>query len=187
MIRRSTWILLLIFALLLGFAWYLNRPKPVEPVPDSISEYESPISLFGDNAGEVVSFQIKGNEQTVGISREEGNGWVFTDETHEGAVDQSIAESAASQLTALLLIEEKVVIAPQYVGLKPPEYEISVKFSTGETHTLYIGDETPSGSGYYVQLDEGNVAIVDYFGIRSMLSLLDAPPYAPTPTESPSP
>ena len=188
MIRRSTWISLLVFALLLGLAWYLNRPKPVEPVPTPTSESESPVALFADESGEVTAFQISGDSKTISLAQEGNRGWVFTDDADKDLpVDQSQAESAATQFKALALLEQKVIIAPQYVGLNPPLYTITLQFAHETEHTLLVGEQTPSGSGYYVQLDGGDVAIADYYGMQAILNLLVASPYAPTPTPSPAP
>ena len=42
--------------------------------------------------------------------------------------------------------------------------------------TLLIGDQTPLGSAYFVQVDGGDIVTVDAFYIAALQNLLDVPP-----------
>ncbi len=183
MIRRSTWILLIILVLVVGAYFYLSNRKAQQAAnatPTAASTTEGK-PLFAVSEGNAVDITVKDSTgKNVEIARNESGAWVLKAPIAADA-NQGSAEAAATQVTSL-----RVLANPQLgfdvAGLTKPEYTIVVKFSTNKTHTLGVGALTPIQDGYYTSLDNGPVQIVDKSGLDVLIGLLSQPPYATTPT-----
>ena len=199
MIKRNTWVLLALFAVLVGFALYQKyKPASEEPAEEeelTIIETLAPVEfLFPAEEGVVISILIESKEGEV-ISVERGDeGWRVTRPVEANA-DQGPVEAAASQSTALSILD-RLDIDPAAAGLESPAYTITVGFTSGKVVTAEIGDETPIGSGYYARKDGGGVLVITKDGLDALLNLLwyspalatNTPPPSetPTPTSTPS-
>ena len=194
MFSAGTWITLLLLAVLIGFTFYLNRKK------ETIAAEATPTggeitSVFAATEGTVSSIEIKPVDgETVRIARNEQNAWAI-ELPLETEADQGLAEAAATQISALKVIDP-VDGKLDVFGLDNPAYTITIEFAGGtpalaggarETHTLEIGDSTPTNSGYYVRVDKDKMMITDLSGIDSLLQLVNFPPYLNTPTPTPLP
>lgn len=188
MIKRNTWLLLALFAALAGFAVYLNnKPETAAPKADATpSATVAPVEfLFPAQEGVVTSLLIESREgEVVRVARGQ-DGWTLT-RPLEAKADPGPMESAASQVTALTVVS-RLDLDPAVVGLKSPAYVITVGFSSGRSVRAEIGDETPTGTGYYVRKDDGSILVINKYGLDALLGLLHSPPYLETPTPSPSP
>ena len=195
MLPAGTLITVLLLAVLIGFAYYLNREKGI--TADTTPTSEKATSVFPATLGTVSSIEInsiEGDAQRVRIARNEQNVWAIEKPTATEA-DQGLAEAAATQVSALKVISQ-IKGNPNIFGLDNPTYIITIEFAGGtpalaggakEKHTLEIGDSTPTNSGYYVRLDKDKMMITDLSGIDSLLQLGMFPPYLNTPTPTPIP
>jgi hypothetical protein len=182
--KRSTWIVLVIFLALVGLLFYLNqRELPAEEAdvtPAAPVEY-----LFNETDGLPTSIEIesKSGEQ-VEIERNEAGVWVLK-QPIETEADQGSAEAAASQLTSLR-IESRPEVAPAEAGLVEPSYIMTVNLTGGKVEVVRIGDLTPTSSGYYTNIDGSDeILIVGKTGLDALLTLVTLPPYVETPTPIP--
>ena len=73
-------------------------------------------------------------------------------------------------------------IDPEIVGLKDPEYTLTIRFTGGVERTVKIGVVTPTESGYYVQDADGEIVIVSKSSLDSLWDCLTNPPYLETLT-----
>lgn len=182
--KRTTWIVLVIFLALVGLMLYLNQQEPAteeaEVTPTALTEY-----LITATDGLPTSIEIQNDSGAkVAIARNEAGEWVLK-QPIETKADQGSAEAAASQLTSLRIVS-KPEVAPADAGLVQPSYILTVKLTGGTVKTVRIGDLTPTESGYYTSIDESEeVLIVSKTGLDSLLILVDAPPYVSTPTSMP--
>lgn len=185
MIRRNTWILLILLAALVGFALYLrnrNAQQAASATPTSAAETggAKPSPLFSPNEGQVTDVKIQDTTgKAVEIKRNAAGEWVLQAPI-EAKADQAAAEAAATQVSSLQVISS-VPLGFDVVGLDKPAYTMTIAFSAGKTYTLAVGAKTPIQDGYYTSLDKGPVRIVDKAGIDALVSLLSQPPYAATP------
>jgi hypothetical protein len=178
--QTGTWITVLIFLALIGTSVYLNRQKntaQVEATPASEPSY-----LFSATAdGSPTSIEIKpATGETVRIARNAQNAWAL-ELPIEAKADQGLSEAAASQISALEILDP-IDADPAIFGLANPAFVITVKFDGGKNHTLEVGDPTPTNKGYYVRVDNDKMMIVDLSGIDSLLRLAASPPYVSTAT-----
>lgn len=179
MIRRNTWIFIVVLAALIGFSFYLSAQKAKQAAVATPTT--SSATLFGSDEGSPNDIQIEDSTgKSVEVARNESGTWVLKAPT-EGAADQASAEAAATQISALRVLGD-VQLGPDIVGLDKPSYTIMIGFTGGKTHTLTIGSVTPIQTGYYAQLDGGKTQIVDKQGLDALLNLLTNPPYAATAT-----
>jgi hypothetical protein len=197
MIKRNTWILLVLFAALVGFALFQKYKPPTEEPDEDVTPTATvaPVEfLFPAEEGVVTSILIESKEgEVIGVERGE-EGWVVTIPVEANA-DQGPVEAAASQATALTILS-RLKIDPAAAGLDAPAYTITVGFTSGKVFTAEIGDETPIGSGYYARKDGGDVLVITKDGLDALLNLLwyspalatdtPLPSETPTPTQTPS-
>ena len=65
-------------------------------------------------------------------------------------------------------------------GLAQPQMEIILTLEDGDILNITVGDRTPDGNTYYVQVPGSNdVALVDYTWYEVLERLVKEPPYAP--------
>ncbi len=179
MICRNTWVLIVILAALVGFAFYLKNQK-AKTLAEATS---TPSSLVLFNSSEGAPTDIKIDNLTgnsVEVARNSSGTWVLKAPT-SAAADQASAEAAATQVGALQVLSD-VQLGPDVVGLDKPSYVITITFASNKTHKLTVGSTTPIQNGYYVQVDAGKIQIVEKQGLDALLGLITTPPYAATLT-----
>jgi hypothetical protein len=182
--KRSTWIVLVIFLALVGLLFYLNqRESPAEGA--EVTPTETVEYLFSETAGLPTSIDIEAKSgERVAIERNEAGEWVLK-QPIETEANQGSAEAAASQLSALRVLSRPEV-APDDAGLGEPSYVMTVKLTGGTEEVVRIGDLTPTSSGFYTNINGSEeVLIVDKTSLDSLLTLVTSPPYAETPTPTP--
>jgi hypothetical protein len=185
MVRRSTLILLVVFVILVGFAWILqhNQTNKQEAVatmtPTTTTAY-----LYNLNGRQVDDINIaasSGNQVDFFLDSTSGN-WSIRDLPIEQA-DSLQIESKTAQLMALQAVETLVEPPPlDSIGLETPAYIITMTTADGGQLITNIGSVTAIGSGYYVKVGQDKVVIVDKVVMDDILSLLTNPPLLPTAT-----
>lgn len=181
MIRRSTLVVLIILAALIAFAFYLRNQKGQQGAAATPTTSSTSRPLFAASEGSVTEIRVLDSAGiSVDLARDQSGKWVLKAPKAADA-DQAAAEAAATQVTAL-----HVLSTPQLTldiaGLSQPAYIMTFTFSTGKTHKLAVGAETPIQDGYYTSLDSGPIQIVDLQGLDALIKLLTQPPYPATPT-----
>jgi hypothetical protein len=158
-----------------------NNPSETTETPVSTSFLVQEI----DNP--LVSIRIFDHEyHIIEIQRNPAGFW---DITLPGlaTADQALASEAETQINALEIstIIDPVNALSDY-GLEFPAYTIKLNYSNAVEHKIEVGASTPTGSGYYVQLDDKAVYIVSQYSLDAVTSLISNPPYPPTVTPSPT-
>lgn len=185
LISRGTWIALLLLALVAGYTYYLNNKAETEAEATATPAAEIEF-VFGNDTGILTSMEVAPAEgETVKVERNSENAWAVT-QPLELEADQGVVEAAASQITALTVLD-RVDADLDILGLDSPQYTINITFEDGSKHTLEIGDNTPTNKGYYARLDKKDILIVSLSGIDALTNLVNTPPYLYTPTPTPVP
>jgi hypothetical protein len=185
MVKRPTWILLIVLALVVG-AYFLikNHPfKKFEPTPTpSANGY-----LVTQTDGVLQSLRIYDQKgHNFQMQRDLSKIWVITAPT-SGAADQGLAGAAETQVGALQIVTTlETPPEPSAVGLDVPADTMELGFVSGASHKIEIGNLTPTGSGYYVHYDGGKIYVISQSGIDALLNLLTSPPYPATATPPPT-
>jgi hypothetical protein len=180
MIRRTTWIVLAIFVGLLGLAWYLQRTQGEATASETPTPGVQPLYSLADEsvAGLTVT---DAQENVVALERGEEGEWTLLEPAEP--VDLNKAQAAVDTLLSMnILSKPEPAPAIDAVGLTTPAYTIVLTSNDGEQITTTVGKTTPTGSGYYVQIDGGPIYVVSQFGMDSVTGLVANPPVAATAT-----
>jgi hypothetical protein len=185
MIRRPTVVYITILIAVVAVYLYVNSRgqsagAAATPGPTTEVSY-----LFPAQTGSPTSIEIRARSgESVELARNAQQAWVLK-QPFEAAAEQGSSEAAASQVTTMRVLEKIAKIDPEVVGLRDPQYNLTVKFSNGTERTAHIGVVTPTESGYYVQDSAGgDVLVISKSSVDALLGLLTSPPYLETPTPS---
>lgn len=193
MVRRSTWMVLGIFVILvLGvLIWqhYGKTGESVEPTP-TVKVTSLVLDLGVRN---IARFTITGvNGESISFERDSNNVWVVFGQPAELA-DSTQIETVVS---SLIFLTVNTTLTPQpsldSMGLDNPSYIITLFLDDGEQIALYVGNLTPTGTGYYTRVDDDPAVVVGKIDMDAVVNMLKIPPlaatYTPTvtPTETPT-
>ena len=183
MIRQSTWIVLIVFVLVVGAAILVEKTPYFQPKPTPTSTTAP--SLY---SGTPVAFTLtESNGFTTSAKLQDNKTWVALQPLN-GPVDQGQMAELISQIQGIAVVATLPTPPPASAsGLQTPTDTITITDSTNQQHVLKIGSKTPTSSGYYVQLDQNNPVIVDTSTIDRIIQILSGVGATPTPTSSPTP
>lgn len=182
MIRRSTWIVLLVFLVVLAGFLYLQRSTQDEEI--EIPPTSSSQKLFELAESDLASVTIQSSDgNTVVLNRSDEGEWVYA-QAPSGETDIAAIQSALGQfLNAQIVSSPGSLPGLEALNLENALFKILLIGQDGNQIVMNIGKETPTGSGYYVLVsDQRQVVVVNKFGIDALLNLLENPPLKPTPT-----
>ncbi len=186
MIRRNTWIILIVFIILLGITWAWQRSKEeaaLKATPTPGARYLFTVQETDLNKLEMRDIQ---GRQIV-LERDVSGGWALKVPQTE-ATDTERSQQAMTQVATLdILSEPDPAPEPEVAGLATPTTVITTTMSGGgQTQTALIGNLTPIANGYFARTPDGRVVVVSKYSVDEVLKLLDNPPVQPTPTTIPS-
>ena len=183
MIRRSTLIVLLLFVALLAVVFYLQRSDTMQEAEATPSE-ENPLLFSLDS--EITSLRLEHvGSGVVEIEKDQDGIWQLVWPQAE-ATDIAAVEAGISQLLSLRIVSalgQELGLAE--AGLSPPVYRVLIRLADGSQELMAVGKETPTGSGYYVQVTNRGMFVISKFSLDPFLRLVDQPPFQPTATAQP--
>lgn len=184
--RRSTVVYLVLFAIVLGLAYYFNNRAETAEIEATVEPTATIEYLFTSVDGLPTRIHIESKAgEVVEVARNEENAWALI-LPEKAAADQGSVEAAATQVTTMRILERVPGLAPEAVGLDDPEYTLSFQFTSGVERNIEVGVLTPTESGYYVRGEDNEILIVSNSALDSLLGLLSNPPYAPAATPPPA-
>ena len=193
MIKRPTWILLIVLAALAALAYYLQT-VPDNFLKKAMDAGKTPTvetatkSLIPSADGLVTGLEIAGADGHSIALKKESAGWTLSIDAQTAiSADQSAAEQAASQLQGLQVNTEITPTTSDLLGfgLDKPAYTWKVTLQNGKTLTFKIGKANITGDGYYLQRADKTIVIVDKYTTDALLNLLTQPPAMFTATPLP--
>lgn len=180
---RNTMILIALCGALAAFAYFTE----VRGRTDAGALEESmPAPLWEIRAAEIVRLDVSGPEGSAHLSRAAGAPWQLVDpamQTQQPADDARLTRVVGylAQLRPTRTLTETNALA-EY-GLETPAWQATLGLQSGEERTIRWGDQTPTGTAYYViQGKEGPVHLIASFTIEELQRLVREPAYPPTPT-----
>jgi hypothetical protein len=183
MIRRSTWIILLVFLAILGGGLYFQKyqsDKQAQVTPTS----EFKLLFPGVDKGQITAFEIvDSQERKLIVAKDQSGSWAVAGYT-AADTDPTGIDAMLTQITSLSILSDlEAAPALDVIGLTTPAYRFKVVLQDGQQQTVYVGKLTPTKSGYYARIVEGNPVVVSKYGVDNLINLLDKPPIAtPIPT-----
>ena len=186
MIKRSTWIVLAILAIIVALFIYLNeRPVSQSEATPTATNIGYLVTRGDRTVSNIEISDLNGNVVRIG---RDGSGTWQMELPVSGEADQALAEATDTQLFALRILSTLEGTQTPYnmVGLDSPAFQITVRFTDGLNQVILVGSQTPTGSGYYV-LFERKIYVISKYGMDALINILESPPYAPTETPTPGP
>ena len=150
---RGLLIAAVVLAVLVGVLYWSNRHKADQDLAVKTSP-DAPPKILTLNQPDITRLSIEHKDQPqVDLSRNDSGGWQIT-APQPLAADQEAVSSLLSTLSSLKsdrLLEDKAPDLSSY-GLSAPALQVEVAVKGNKTQKLLVGDQTPSGSDYYVML-----------------------------------
>ena len=184
MIRKTTWIIVLIFAVLLAAVLYWQRTQDkqaAEATPGAATAASVDENLFTVE-GEITGLRVEHvDDKSVEMTKDETGGWSLAG-TPPVALDGTSMDSVIGDLATLPVVSS-LPNPPDLdaLGLDPPSYRILVTLKNGDQLKASVGKVSPTGSGYYILSGDRRILIVNEYSLQPLLDLVDKPPFPPTP------
>ena len=156
---RSTFLLLLLFLAIGGYAWFVERERP------PASETDASERAFDVAAGRITDLTVNAaNGDVTTLTRTENEiDWVVA-APFETEADDNAATAIATTLAALDIrreVEQEAAdLAP--FGLTDPTVSVTFATPDGEPLTLSVGDETPTGGERYAAIGNRVILVADF-------------------------
>lgn len=187
--RRSTIVLVVLFAVLALVYWYTQQPDNAvnKALATSTSTQQALPDLIRPDQGPVSQIKVQNADGKTVTLRKSGGIWLIATD-HEAPANQETAETTAQGMMYLRSVA-KLDKAPdlETIGLKKPAYTVSLVLLDGSPYTFKVGNPTVTQSGYYTQTSDGSIVVVDKSAIDSLINLITEPPFLQTSTPEPAP
>lgn len=175
MLKRSTLIVVGIFIILLVVAALILRNQDNVEEESELATESSYLIEIGES--EIIAMDIQDSDGSkVVVSRDTDGKWILVeppDETADEARIESVI-SQASTMRTVSILDLEVDLAD--LGLDQPKNWIVLTLSNGEQKTAFIGDVTPTNSGYYAYSSGVPVQVVNKANVDGVLGILTEPP-----------
>lgn len=185
MIRKQTWILLAVFVVLLAAVFYLQKnPLPVNKADITPSPTAQRLLLAGFQTQDIVFVSYKDAATELQLSNNGGK-WVVLPDNKP--VDVGKAEEVRAQIADMYVMSILPTSFTQASGgLASPKQTLTFKTSQGKEAVLKVGQTTPTGDGYYVQVDNNTPVVVEKGALDTLIGQMTISNLAPTPTPAPA-
>ncbi len=185
MVRRTTWILLGLFAVLAVFAWWFQRNQSNQGQATATSApLPTAAQLFNLDTNQVSTIRVASQTgEKVSLLREQSSmNWGIQDIPIEQVDTNRLASVISPLLT--LQVSETLAQTPALgaVGLDQPAYTITILRGNVQEAVLSIGNLNAIGTGYYARLGNGPILILDNVILDDVFKLLSEPALLPTAT-----
>ncbi len=184
MIKRSTWVMLAVLAVLLAILLLLPKFKGIEAeaTPSPTPSLEAPFSF---SVSEVAELHVIGSDGTsVKVKRDESSNWKLIEPDEEVSESNNIEGVVSGVINMNLLSKIDPPPPADVSGISTPSFTVTIINKSGDEEKFLIGNLTPTSSGYYIQTADGQVYVADKYDIESVIDLVMNPPIKETPTPS---
>ena len=162
MIRRSTWVLLIVFLLALaGLLFLSRRPQGLKVIQDG-TPTPAPITFLEYASEEVARLTIQPKDSPAfTVERNPQTLWQLI-AVDPRPLDPSKVEELVATIPTLQAQSQLDTPPPDSAtGLESSPILITLEFKDGHKTTVRFGNLTPTGSGYYAQVDSGPVLVLN--------------------------
>ncbi|NPV57344.1 MAG: DUF4340 domain-containing protein [Anaerolineae bacterium] len=169
--KRTTLVVLAIFAVLLVLLIIMdtNDIALLAQTPSPTAQMQ----VLGDwSVDDIVMIEYHSiNLDGISIQKNTDNSWSFPASTN--LVDQGKIQELLSTLQSMVVLTD-LDPSPELksIGLTTPQYVVVLTNTSKEKKEIWVGNITPTGSGYYVTLNNGTPIVISKYAIDSILELL---------------
>jgi hypothetical protein len=188
MIRRSTAVVLVLFLMLLGVAWYLTANNRLSFSAAATPTFPpAPKRLLNVDESQLATLQIQNLQgQVVSMGRDAQSGWSLLEPKATG--DPNKIQSVVADVLGL---SSQADLGPGMdagsVGLTAPSFRIILTLTDGSQQIITVGANTPVGSGVYIRVNDGPVQVAMREAIQAATTLVSSPPILATVTPTGGP
>ncbi len=184
--RKLTLGMVVVFAALLVYVLVIQRPKDL--AAEATPTARPTVYLWTVTPEQVSGFRIEDrvNSQVVAVSRDASGAWTLIEPGPQPA--EPTAVTTAVITLAGLTVATTITSTTDFAlfGVLSPTYQLQLTLVDGSQLTAAIGDQIPTGTGYYVlPAGAANVVTVNSNSLGAVLALLLSPPSLP-PTATPT-
>lgn len=183
MIKRNTWIMIGVFAVLLTLTLvFQSGGGDADPAADLPTQVVRPL-VFNVEMTDITGLRIENLDGQAVEVKKLGDVWALVQPAAEAElVDQSRIEGLLAQLAAMPFLTESRINAPDSaLQLEFAPYVLTLTMVSGDSVSLKIGKAAPTGTGYYVAFDDRVPRIASKNPLDQAIRLLEMPPLLPTP------
>jgi hypothetical protein len=182
MIKRPTIVLLIIFALVLGLAFLIPVLQGDEDKSDQLATPRPKFLPTGDTYVKILLLE-NGSEVATLHQQKDGN-WVV-DYPSGASVSTGEVEQIFSELAAIEIVSSlPTPPAASSVSLDAPKWILQLTDSKEEVIMVKVGDAAPTGSAYYVILDNKSPVVINRYGLDRVIEILSGLIPVPLATET---
>ena len=186
MVKKSTLILLIIAAVLVGAYVWLQNQGSLDFSSQSDEPTATPLPHFIQlEASNLVSLKLtRPEKEDLMISKSADGRWQINvpgASITEGNIAQIMTEFNAIQVKQQLNLDLDLTT----LGLNNPQYIFTLTQGDGTQHIIKIGNANPLNTDYYAQFDASAPVLVSQGSIDNIVSTLESA--ATTPTLTPAP
>jgi hypothetical protein len=183
MIRRSTWVTIVVFLAVLAFGIWWTRFRPEAPATPEANPTLEPIwEVVGS---QIVGLKIEDLEagSTVELVRQANGTWdVVQPEgrmVSSDRVEQAVAWLESPRPRSIVEGQQDLTA----FGLTEPSRRVTVTLQDSSTLTLEVGGATPTGTTTYARFaGTDGVLVLSTYGLDEVLGLLEEVLATPTPS-----
>lgn len=189
MVRKQTWVLLGVFVILIGVAFYLQK-NPLKTSAELTPSPTPPISFLPDwTTGDIIRINYQDSQGIlIQLEQATNGGWMLQPDGKPvdlGKIEQIRTQILDTQVITTL--DSGFDLAS--IGMSSPAGKITLTNLKGENVEIQIGSKTPIGTGYYVLVDQNRPMVVSSYAVETLLELLKVEALldlTPTPELTPS-
>jgi hypothetical protein len=188
MIRKSTYTLLIILLILAAVVVFLQRTPALNTKSDSLpTSTDSPMLMnLGNKA--ITAFAMTDDQgRVLKAFLDKQNTWFIEQPIGCQYSSDSLSSSLSLIQTIKVLVSLEAPPALSDVGLNKPTYTLVLTFNDGSTQALKVGSVVPTGTGYYVQVNNDSVVVISQYSVDSLFNLVSTACATPTPEPSETP
>jgi hypothetical protein len=172
MIRKQTWILLGVFVILIGLAFYLQK----NPLKNSAALTPSPtasVSILKDwTSADIIQIDYQDSQGAILHLKQVTSGnWSLEPEgkpVELGKVEEIRTQILDTQVVTFL--DTGADLAS--IGVNAPLETITLTNTKGDKAVIQIGAKTPIATGYYIRINQNTPVVVNNYSIESILDAL---------------
>lgn len=187
---RTTAVLFVVLVALGGYLYYDSQQG--EEAAEVLEEEVAPAPLVNETIALIDNLTITTVQEVMvsrssdsakaSYSQDAGGNWAQISPQPQTVLSATLS----SQVTGYLNLTSNRVFSSadnplSAYGLETPAYQITLS-GGDQRHILYVGNETPTKDGYYVQsLGDPRVFVVGKGAVDNMINLIDNPPLPTQP------
>jgi hypothetical protein len=185
MLRKSTFILLIILLVLALAVIFIQRAPGLNSTTDQLPTSTDSPTLMNLAGKSITAFTMSDDQGRVVKAKLDNQGTWFIQNPSDCQYDSDqLAYYLSLVQTFKVQVSLDVPPALADIGLITPTYQLVLTFNDGSTQKLSVGSLVPTGTGYYVQVNNDSVVVVSNISIDQLFGIVST--FCATPTPEPS-